>query len=100
MRDDTREALIRAIAPETGAWQQRVGAYARLPGLLRALGADPAGLLAEAGLAPDALDDIDRTVPYAAMGRLLALGTERTGCGHFGILVGRLWRLDELGVVG
>lgn len=100
MRDESREALVRAIAPETGAWQQRVGAFARLPGLLRALGVEPAGLLAAAALPADALDDIDRTVPYAAMGRLLALAGERTGCAHIGILAGRLWRLDELGVVG
>ena len=100
MRNESRNALVRAIAPDAGAWHQRVGAFTRLPGLVRELGADPAAMLAAAGLEAAALDDPDRTVPYAAMGRLLALAADQTHCPHVGLLAGRLWRLADLGVVG
>jgi AraC-like DNA-binding protein len=98
--DQTRELLQRPIAPDTGAWQQRVGAFSRLPDLLRGLGADPAVLLEAAGLDAHALDRPDAAIPYASMGRLLSLSAERTGCEHVGVLAGRLWRLSDLGAVG
>jgi len=100
VRNESRNALLRAIAPDAGAWQQRVGAFTRLPALLGELGADPASLLAAAGLEADALDDPERTVPYAAMGRLLALAADQARCPHVGLLAGRLWRLADLGIVG
>jgi len=100
MRDDAQHAPLRAIPPDDESWQQRVGGFARLPELVRGLGADPGALLEAAGLAHDALDDADRAVPYASIGRVLALGAERTGCAHFGVLAGRLWRLEDLGAVG
>ena len=40
--------------PDTDGWTQRVGGLAALPDVLRELGADPAVLLARAGLPPDA----------------------------------------------
>ena len=101
MRDDTRKALL-AGEPRLGeaAWQQRVGAFARLPALLRELGTDPAALLAGAGLPRGALDVPDATVPYSSVGMLLELGAARARCAHLGILVGRQWRLEDLGLVG
>lgn len=94
----TRTAILRASPPHEG--QQRVGAFAQLPSLVRQLGADPAELLALAGLPADSLDGPDRTIPYVALGRLLESIAGRTGCPHAGLLAGRMWRLEDLGVVG
>jgi len=79
---------------------QRVGAFTALPQLIRELGADPVTTMAAAGLAPDSLDHAGGSIPYAAMGRLLSEGAKRTHCEHFGLLAGRLWHLDDLGLVG
>jgi len=81
-------------------WTQRVGGFTELPALIRQLGAEPASVLASVGLAPDALDDCDARIPYASCGALLREAAERTGCAHFGLLAGRMWRLPDLGVVG
>lgn len=86
--------------PTPVAGVQRVGAFTELPALIRQLGADPGALLAAAGLAPDALDRPDRTVAYAALGRLFARVAEATGCPQVGLLAGRMWHLSDLGLVG
>ena len=81
-------------------WVQRVGAYAALPGLIRALGDDPGTTLRAAGLPPDALDDPEARVPYAVIGSVLGIAAARTRCAHVGLLAGRMWHLDDLGIVG
>jgi len=68
--------------------------------MVRRLGAAPEPLLVKAGLDPDALRDPDRRVPYAAIGELLRLAAHHTRCPHIGLLVGRVWRLSDLGLVG
>lgn len=84
----------------TQRWGQRVGVFSALPPLIRQLGADPASILARVGLAPDALDDCNARIPYAACGAMLREAAERTGCAHFGLLAGRMWCLPDLGIVG
>jgi len=79
---------------------QRIGAFAEVPQLIRELGADPEPLLVKAGLDPDALHDPERRVPYAAIGDLLRIAAHRTHCAHIGLLVGRMWHLSDLGLVG
>lgn len=79
---------------------QRVGAYTELPALIRQLGADPAAMIAGAGLAPDALATADGVMPYASLGRLLKDVAAATGCAHAGLLAGRMWHLSDLGLVG
>lgn len=79
---------------------QRVGAFTRLPALIRQLGGNPDELFAEAGLAPDALDSADRAAPYAALTALLANVAARTSCPHAGLLAGRMWQLADLGPLG
>jgi AraC-like DNA-binding protein len=81
-------------------WTQRVGALYLLPGLLRELGLDPVPVLASSGLPSSALDSPDHRMPYAAVGRLLAESARRTGRPDMGLLAGRLWTLDHMGVVG
>jgi AraC-like DNA-binding protein len=79
---------------------QRVGAFTGLPALIQQLGVDPVPLLADAGLGRDALGDPEARVSYAAIGEILRLAAQRTRCPHIGLLVGRMWHLSDLGVVG
>ena len=79
---------------------QRVGAFTALPQLIRQLGVDPIPILKSAGVQADAFDDADNRIAYAALGRILQEGAARSRCAHFGLLVGRLWHLPDLGVVG
>jgi AraC-like DNA-binding protein len=69
--------------------RERVGVFSNLPPLLRQFDVEPRGLVAQAGLPPDALDDADNRLPYEALLALLASATARTGCRHFGLLLGR-----------
>ena len=79
---------------------QRVGFLAVLPALLRHLGADAAEVLPAAGLDVTALNDPEGTIPYAAMGRLMAVAVDRTGCPHLGLLLGAQITIASLGVLG
>jgi len=88
------------LSPANETARQRVGAFAALPALIRQLGADPALLIAGAGLAPDALDAPEGRASYAALGRLMRDAAARTACPHFGLLAGRIWRLADLGLLG
>jgi AraC-like DNA-binding protein len=66
---------------------------------LAELGADPDDLLAELGLDPRLFDD-GKLVPYAALGRLITLGAERTNCPHLGLYIGQRATLASLGPLG
>ena len=85
---------------EAEPWSQRVGALTALPALIRSLGADPAPIIAGAGLRPDALDQPSNRIPFAALTRLLSEAAARTGCAHFGLLAGRTWHLPDFGTLG
>jgi len=87
-------------ASEAEPWSQRVGALTALPALIRSLGADPAPIIAGAGLRPDALDTPSNRIPFAALTRLLSEAAARTGCAHFGLLMGRTWHLSDFGTLG
>jgi AraC-like DNA-binding protein len=71
-----------------------------IPEVLRGLGAEPAGVLAEAGFDLGLFDDPDNLITYSARGHLLAHCVARTGCQHVGLLVGQRCSLDSLGLVG
>ena len=81
-------------------WNQRVGAFTGVPALLRELGADPDPVLARAGLAHDALSEPDKRIPYGALGRLLEFSAQATQHPQFGLLAGRMWHLEDCGIVG
>jgi AraC-like DNA-binding protein len=90
-----------SAAPEVRQiWTQRVGAFVALPQLIRQLGGNPATVLAGAGIDPGDLDHPDSKVPYATFVNVLAIAAEATGCPHFGLLAGRLFRLSQLGTLG
>jgi AraC-like DNA-binding protein len=78
----------------------RVGIAVAIPTVLRSLGVDPAEVVAEAGFDLGVLADPDNWISYAARGRLLSRCVARTGCKHFGLLVGQQGRLSALGLVG
>jgi AraC-like DNA-binding protein len=78
----------------------RIGGALAIPVVLRSLGADPNEVLAEAGFDPELFDDPDSLVSYAARGLLLDHCVTRTGCRHFGLLVGQQGGLHSLGLVG
>ena len=78
----------------------RVATIQPIPALLLEFGLDPAAVVQEAGLAPGLFDDPDNLLTYKARGRLLAHCAHRTGCPHFGLLVGERGGLHSLGLVG
>ena len=68
--------------------------------MLRSLGVDPGDVLIEVGLDLSLFDDPDNRISYAARGRLFSRCVQRTGCRHFGLLVGQRSGLHALGLVG
>ena len=80
--------------------ERRVGALTGLPQVLREFGADPAEVIASVGLEPGVLHDSENTIPFTAAGRLFHACATRTGCAHFGLLVGQRSDTRSLGVVG
>ena len=80
--------------------QQRVGVLAEAPKLLQELGADPAEVAASVGIDVHVLDDPENMITFTAAGRLLQEAAARTGCAHFGLLVGQRGDTRSLGLVG
>jgi AraC-like DNA-binding protein len=78
----------------------RIGPALAIPGVLRRLGADPAKVLAEAGVDIALFDDPENLISYAARGRLLSHCVAATGCRHFGLLLCQQGGLHTLGLVG
>jgi AraC-like DNA-binding protein len=78
----------------------RIGTVLAVPDVLRRLGADPAQVLAELGLEPALFDSPDNRMSQLARSRLLGHCAARTGCPHFGLLVGQQAGLHSLGLVG
>jgi AraC-like DNA-binding protein len=78
----------------------RVGATMGLPEVLRGFGKSPREVLSEAGFDAGLFDDPDNVISFTARGRLMAHCVARTGCQHFGLLVGQHGGLHSLGLVG
>ena len=78
----------------------RVGGALAITAVLRDFGIDPVEVLVEAGIAPKLFDDPDNLITYRARGRLMTRSVVRTGCPHFGLLVGQRMNLQSLGLVG
>jgi AraC-like DNA-binding protein len=78
----------------------RIGLVVALPSVLAGLGANPAEVLGELGIDLKLFDDPDNRISYLARGRLLAHCAARTGCPHFGLLVGHCADLNSFGLVG
>lgn len=78
----------------------RAGPILALPVVLRSLGVEPCELLAEFGLTESFFEDPENTLSTAMAGRLLGRCVERTGCDHFGLLVGQHAGASSLGALG
>ena len=78
----------------------RIAPILRVPSLLTEFRLDPTAIIAEAGLDPSLFENTEHIVPFAAVGRLLALCAERSACPHFGHLVGEQAGIEVLGLVG
>lgn len=90
------KSVMRPAAPET----VRIGAALAIPAVLESLGADPARVLAGAGVDIALFDDADNLIGFAERSRLVRHCVTQTGCDHFGLLVGSHNGLDSLGLVG
>lgn len=93
-------AAATAFGADEELCRQRVGALTVVPALLRQLGCDPAPVLAAADIDAAALEFAENTIPYASFGKLFDEGARRSGCDHFGLLVGQAWHLSNMGLVG
>jgi AraC-like DNA-binding protein len=78
----------------------RIGATLAVPDVLRSLGADPVEVLTEAGFNMELFSSPNNSISYYDRGRLLAHCVRRTGCEHFGLLVGQHAGLHSLGMAG
>lgn len=87
-------------APTAPEGSVRIGGPAAIPHLLRELGADPNEVLASVGLDLSLFDDPDNPIPFPMLGRLLGACVARTGCRHFGLLVGQHGGPASLGLIG
>ncbi len=80
--------------------QQRVGGLVEVPSLLRTLEVQPGGVLAAAGIAADALRDIEQRIPFSAATALLRESAVQARCPHFALLLGQRWTLAHFGALG
>lgn len=78
----------------------RIGNAMAIPALLSSLSVDPALVLAEVGLEPTLFDDPDNRISFATRSHLVQLCVARTGCNHFGLLVGAQAGLQSMGPLG
>lgn len=78
----------------------RIATVAPVPRVLTMLGVDPVAILSEADLDPRLFDDPENQVSYSARSHLMQLCVARTGCKHFGLMVGQQSGLQSLGLLG
>ena len=78
----------------------RIGPICSVPDVLRNLGQDPAAVLGEVGLDLRLFDDPDNLISFEARARLLSHCAAKTGCQHFGLLIGERGGLQGFGLVG
>jgi len=78
----------------------RIGATIGVPEVLESMGMDSAEMLAEVGLGLELFDDPNNRIAFAARGHMLEHCAKRTGCSHFGLLVGQKAGLNSFGLVG
>jgi AraC-like DNA-binding protein len=95
---DAAEPRWRPLKGEPGT--RTVGAFVAVPSVIQRLGADPQLILAEAGVAYETLANPAGRIAWRSLARLMRVAALRTGCRHFGLLVGREWRLSDLGLLG
>lgn len=88
------------VPPALAQWGQRVGSLTEVPALLRALGAEPAAVLASAGLTAAMLAHPENRIEYPKFGLLMRNAAEAVYDAPFGLLLGSMWHLESMGVIG
>jgi AraC-like DNA-binding protein len=78
----------------------RIAPLLDIPDLLLGFGVSPLTVFNEAGLALRVFTNPENRIDYAALGRLLDASSRRTGCAHFGLLVGACFDTARLGILG
>jgi len=71
-----------------------------LPAVLERLGVPSGPLLRQVDLRPEDFSDPERSATFEELDRLLGACVRRTGCRHFGLLVGQGIGLESLGIAG
>jgi AraC-like DNA-binding protein len=94
------ETQLRKAMKSTEEGTVRIGGLSAIPAVLRHLGADPAHVLGEVGFDLRFFDDPDNVITFAARGRIFGHCSARTGCSHFGLLVGQRTDASNFGLVG
>lgn len=88
------------ITPQPPVGTARVGPLKAIPAILQQFGHDPAQVLAELNLELSLFEDSDNVIPFEIRGQLFGLCVARTGCKHFGLLIGQYGGLSSLGLIG
>lgn len=93
------------MTPKTGKRQPsdttvRIATLTALPAVLKQLGYDPAVLLDEMGYELSLFDNPENIISYAGRSQLIRHCVSKTGCSHFGHLIGRHTDASSLGLVG
>lgn len=78
----------------------RIGPSMAIPAVLADLGVDPAEFLRDFDLTPGFFENPDHTLPMGTLAALAGRAAERTGCAHFGLLVGKRSGLSAFGTIG
>ena len=99
-RQTSRDSRRKPAGGGIGRGMLRVSILAEIPALVRHLGHDPVPLLREAGVDPALLRDPDNPIAFVTAAALIERCAARTGCAHFGLLLGQRGGPDTLGKVG
>lgn len=94
------DATAPLTTPRVRDGMMRVSILTEVPPLLREMGHDPERLLGELGLDAVLLADPENILPFRVVGNLLGHCVMRTGCAHFGLLLGQRGGTATLGKVG
>jgi AraC-like DNA-binding protein len=78
----------------------RIGPLVGVPALLAEWGVDLAAVIAPLGLTATLFSDAENVIAFPTLGRLLEACATRTGCPHFGLLLGQRAEPECLGLIG
>ena len=92
--------MAAATLQEPKSAYMRVGGIVTIPPILRDFGVDSDEVLIAAGINPILLENPDNLMTYATRGLLIRRCIEKTGCQHFGLLIGQRMNLPSLGLPG
>jgi AraC-like DNA-binding protein len=84
----------------SGPGEVRLGPVMALPQVLAELGVAPELAFARAGADPRLFQNAESRMSFDALGNLLDVCVELTGCNHFGLLVGERFDLKQFGPLG